>query len=355
MGGTGTNDNGDEYIVNGLGFETSQRIVYETITDYLKEHSTFEEFRNSTIEATISIYDEYSNEHIQVMNAWYAVGIGNQYEIKITGNYGVCDDDTYSMNFLAPATSIIWSVDSFTNVMSQKRPKLTIVSGQNTKTITVERTPTGLADTNGNSYYYNGEATLTATITSNNTTYKRQKILFVNTPLPDIQYTTRQVSNVSMNKIYKFYVNNVATDHLNWRIEANGNVYTATGQNYIEISLPTMRTYDVVVSVRDNGGCSDSNYKTRTLKGTSIVSPILSHENPVNTNSTFYLKKETDEYDDSATYNIEIWNDYGLIRSVKYDDAPEFMISTNGLLPGVYFMRIYRNEEFLCSQKLIVK
>lgn len=54
-------------------------------------------------------------------------------------------------------------------------------------------------------------------------------------------------NSLSMNKIYKFYINNVATDHLNWRIEANGSVYTATGQNYIEISLPTMRTYDVVV------------------------------------------------------------------------------------------------------------
>ena len=62
-----------------------------------------------------------------------------------------------------------------------------------------------------------------------------------------------------------------------------------------------------------------------------------------------------DEYDDSATYNREIWNDYGLVRSEKYDDAPEFMVSTDGLIPGVYFMRIYRNGEFLETQKLIVK
>ena len=34
---------------------------------------------------------------------------------------------------------------------------------------------------------------------------------------------------------------------------------------------------------------------------------------------------------------------------------PEFMISTDGLIPGVYFMRIYRNGEFLETQKLIVK
>ena len=158
-----------------------------------------------------------------------------------------------------------------------------------------------------------------------------------------------------MNKIYKFYVNNVATDHLNWRIDAGGNIYTATGQNYIEISLPMTRLYDVVVSVTDNGGCSESNYKTYTLKGITIVRPTLSHENPVNTNSTFYLKKETVEPNDNAIYQIEIWNDYGLIRSEKYEDATEFMVSTDGLIPGVYFMRIYRNGEFLETQKLIIK
>lgn len=101
--------------------------------------------------------------------------------------------------------------------------------------------------------------------------------------------------------------------------------------------------------------CSSTNYKTKTLKGTSIVAPILSHENPVSTNSVFYLKKTTDEPDEGAIYNIEIWNDYGLIRSERYDDASEFMVSTDGLVSGMYFMRIYRNGELLDTQKLIVK
>ena len=355
MGGSGTNDNGDEYIVHGLGFETSQRIVYETINNFLEENLTFAKFRASTLDATSSIYDLYSNEYIQVMNAWHAVGVGEPYEIKIIGKSNVCDGGVYSMNFWDPATSITWTVDNFTDAFNQQRPKLTIVSGQNTGSIIVERTSTGLAYQNGEYVYYNGPVTLTATISNGNETYTRQKPLFVNTPLPDIKYSTRQVSNVSMNKIYKFYVDNVASTHLNWRIEANGNIHTATGQNYIEISLPTVRQYDVVVSVRDDGGCSESNYKTRTLKGTSIVAPILAHENPVSTNSVFYLKKTTDELDEGVVFNIEIWNEYGLVRSERYTDALEFMVSTDGLMPGIYFMRIYRNGELLDTQKLIVK
>ena len=357
MGGSGINDNQEYYKVKGLGFSISQKIIFQTLVTRIEKNSNFTQFRESTLIATLILYGNSSNEYKQVMNAWHAVGVGGPYieEGNIVGDFGVCDNGVYSLNNLHPAASITWSVDSFTNVMNQKRPKLTIVSGQNTESIIVKRTQTGLADTNGNYYYHNGPVTLTATISYGNETHTIQKSLFVNTPLPDIQYTTRQVSNASMNYIYKFYVNNVATNYLNWRIEANGSVYTATGQNYIEISLPTVRFYDVVVSVTDNGGCSEANYKTRTLKGVTIVSPILSHENPVTPNSVFYLKKETDEPDEGAVYNIEIWNEYGLIRSEEYDDAPEFMVSTEGLIPGVYFMRIYRNGEFLNTQKLVVK
>ena len=353
-GGSGINDNNESYNIQSIGFQKAQRIVYNALIDHLCRSSNFEDARYATLAAAINIYGENSNEYKQVANAWHAVGVGAPYIGNIIGESNICDDKTYSMSYLHPAVSITWSVDSFTNIMSQKRPKLTIVSGQNTQTITVERTLTGLANTDGTYYYYNGPVTLTATISYGNEIHTIQKLLFVNTPLPDIQYTTTQGST-GTNKTYKFYINSVASDYLNWRIEANGNIYTATTQNYIEIILPLIRLYDVLVSVTDNGGCPESNYKTFTLKGVYIPTPTLSHENPVNTNSTFYLKKETDEPNDGAIYQIEIWNDYGLIRSEKYEDATEFMVSTDGLIPGVYFMRIYRNGEFLETQKLIVK
>ncbi len=355
QGGSGINDNNESYNIQSIGFQKAQHIVYDALTEHLDEESDFADAREATILATTDLYGENSNEHKQVANAWHAVGVGAPYVGNILGDYGVCDNGAYNMSYFHSATSITWSVDSFTNAMNQQRPKLNIESGQNTGSITIERALTGLAHQDGTLYYYNGPVTLTATVSYGNETYIREKTLFVNTPLPDIQYTTRQVSNVSMNKIYKFYVDNVATNYLNWRIEANGNVYTASAQNYIEISLPTTRQYDVIVSVTDNGGCSDSNYKTRTLNGVSIVTPILSHENPVTSNSVFYLKKTTDEPNEGAIYNIEIWNEYGLVRSERYEDSPEFMVSTEGLMSGVYFIQIYRNGEFLGTQKLIVK
>lgn len=355
MGGSGTNDNQEQYEVNGLGFSVSQRIVYQTLVAHLEKNSNFAQFRISTLDATAQLYGETSNAYKQVMNAWHAVGVGQPYMgAGIAGDFGVCDGGEYSI-YKHPAVSITWSVDNFTNTFNQQRPKLTIISGQNTESIIVERTPTGLAHQDGTIYYYNGPVQLTATLTYGNTVITKQKSLFSNNPLPEIQYTTTQGSGLPVNKTYKFYVNGVATNHLRWSIEANGNTYTAIAQDFIEISLPTMRTYDVVVSVSDHGNCFSSNYKTKTLNGVTIVVPVLSHENPVTTNSIFYLKKATDETDINAVYNIEIWNEYGLIRSEKYDDAPEFMVSTDSLIPGMYFIRIYRNGELLDTQKLIVK
>ncbi len=355
MGGSGTNDNQEQYEVDGLGFSVSQRIVYQTLTSHLEKNSTFAQFRTSTLDATVQLYGETSNAYKQVMNAWHAVGVGQPYMgAGIVGDFGVCDGGVYSI-YKHPAVSITWSVDNFTNTFNQQRPKLTIISGQNTESIIVERTPTGLAHQDGTIYYYNGPVQLTATLTYGNTVITKQKSLFSNNPLPEIQYTTTQGSGISVNKTYKFYVNGVATNHLRWSIKANGNTYTAIAQDFIEISLPTMRSYDVVVSVSDHGNCSSSNYKTKTLNGVTIVAPVLSHENPVTTNSIFYVKKATDETDINAVYNIEIWNEYGLVRSERYEDVDEFMVSTDGFVPGVYFMRIYRNGELLNIQKLIVK
>lgn len=354
-GGTGINDNDESYNIQGIGFQKAQHIVYDALMEHLDEESDFADAREATILATTDLYGENSNEHKQVANAWHAVGVGAPYIGNIIGEYGVCDNGVYSMSYFHPATSITWSIDKFTNGLNEQKPKLTIVSGQNTGSIVVKRASTGLAHQDGTLYYYNGPVALTVAISYGNQTYTKQKLLFVNTPLPDIQYTTRKESNLSNNKIYKFYVNNVATNYLNWRIEANGNVYTTTEQNFIEISLPTIRRYNVVVSVTDNGGCASSNYKTLTLNGTLIATPILSHENPVTSNSVFHLKKTTNELDENTIYNIEIWNEYGLVRSERYDDAPEFILSTDRLLPGVYFLRVYKNDEFLSTQKLIVK
>lgn len=355
-GGAGTNDNNESYNIQGIGFQKAQHIIYDALMEHLDAESDFADTRQATINATIDLYGEHSNEHKQVENAWHAVGVGAPYIGQIMGEYGVCENGIYYMSYLHPATSITWSVDKFTNAFHNLQPKINITSGQNTNTITVEKVPTGLVAPSGEIYFYNGNVTLTATISYKNNTYTRQKNLFTNTPLPTINYTITQGSSFSTTNEYKFYVNNVAASHLNWRVEFGNNIYTATSQNNIVVNLPKIIRQDIIVSVIDNGGCSSTNYQTLTLKGIIIPpSPIFSHENPITPNSTLLIKKEFEEIDNDVIYRIEIWDENTLVISENYVNTSEFIISTENLISGVYFIRIYRNGEFLDTQKLIVK
>lgn len=75
-GGSGTNDIGNAYTVQGLGLTKADQIIYRTNTTYLAPNSKYADWRIACINAATDLYGANSNEVIQVKNAWYAVGIG---------------------------------------------------------------------------------------------------------------------------------------------------------------------------------------------------------------------------------------------------------------------------------------
>ncbi len=75
-GGSGTNDIGNAYSVQGLGLSKADQIIYRTNTTYLSPNSKYADWREACINAATDLYGANSNEVIQVKNAWYAVGIG---------------------------------------------------------------------------------------------------------------------------------------------------------------------------------------------------------------------------------------------------------------------------------------
>lgn len=88
-GGSGTNDNGDSYNVNSIGLNSASLIAYRTLSVYLTPSSNFQDARNYSIQSAIDLFGVYSNEHAAVEDAWYAVGIGEQYN----GDVYVPDDN----------------------------------------------------------------------------------------------------------------------------------------------------------------------------------------------------------------------------------------------------------------------
>ncbi|NOQ71835.1 MAG: T9SS type A sorting domain-containing protein [Crocinitomix sp.] len=80
QGGSGTNDNSDDYNVTSIGIDIAARIAYATMVSINLEGAQYSDARQGSIAIARVLYGECSNEHYQTTNAWYAVGVGEESE-----------------------------------------------------------------------------------------------------------------------------------------------------------------------------------------------------------------------------------------------------------------------------------
>lgn len=97
-GGTGTNDNNDAYTVNSIDIDNAAEIAYWTLTNQLTNGSQFEDARALSLESAIQLFGECSNEHIQVANAWFAVGVGEPSECEGLNVNAVVFNKSFEVN-----------------------------------------------------------------------------------------------------------------------------------------------------------------------------------------------------------------------------------------------------------------
>ncbi len=74
-GGSGTNDNGLEYIVEGIGYDHARDIAWSAMMNYLDSDDGYITARNAWIQAAIDLFGSCSQEVISVGQAWQAVGV----------------------------------------------------------------------------------------------------------------------------------------------------------------------------------------------------------------------------------------------------------------------------------------
>ncbi len=131
VGGSGTNDIGNDFTVNAIGMEKAAAVAYRNLSVYLNSTSTFEEARIGAIQSAIDLYGENSQEEIEVTNAWHAVGVGNKFltpnsikslvlvdansnedilELKDGVEINLLDLSTNLLNIRADVTSLVESV-----------------------------------------------------------------------------------------------------------------------------------------------------------------------------------------------------------------------------------------------------
>ena len=82
-GGSGTNDNNNNYCVKGIGRDKAAKITYRSLTTYLSSGSDYNAARYYSIQSAIDLYGANSNEVAQTTEAWYAVGVGPKYNGQI--------------------------------------------------------------------------------------------------------------------------------------------------------------------------------------------------------------------------------------------------------------------------------
>jgi len=76
-GGIGTNDIGNNFNVTGIGHADAAQIAYRNLNFYLTPSSTYLDARFGALAAAEDIFGPCSVQANQVLNAWYAVGVGN--------------------------------------------------------------------------------------------------------------------------------------------------------------------------------------------------------------------------------------------------------------------------------------
>lgn len=115
-GGNGTNDYSHSYNVSGIGMNKALDISYRNLLFYLAPNATFEDARNGSIQAAIDLYGRGSQEHQSVVNAWYAVGVGDKYQevdcksVPYTESFAASQGDFSVVNLTLPSGfTSIWN------------------------------------------------------------------------------------------------------------------------------------------------------------------------------------------------------------------------------------------------------
>jgi len=107
QGGSGTNDNGVDFNVSGLGIPTGRAIAFNAMLYYADSDPTYEDIRESFLFSAIATYGSCSNEAIVVGEAWHAVGVGVNNSVYTTAACG-----TYGATFLpqnVDAINTVWN------------------------------------------------------------------------------------------------------------------------------------------------------------------------------------------------------------------------------------------------------
>ncbi|MFN3939618.1 MAG: M4 family metallopeptidase, partial [Chitinophagales bacterium] len=125
-GGSGVNDHGVEYLVEGIGYNQAKEIAWGAMMNYLNASDGYITARNAWILSAIDLYGSCSQQVISVGQAWQAVGVtqytsfdlasmcGTYYlPITIDATYGIENSNLLFGSFYSDCSA---TVNAYTSV-----------------------------------------------------------------------------------------------------------------------------------------------------------------------------------------------------------------------------------------------
>lgn len=115
VGGSGVNDLGNAYTVQGIGIESAEEIAYRNLTVYLTPTSEYYDARFYSIMSAIDLFGSCSPEVEATTQAWYAVGVGTPYQPSVTASFVapvslLCTPGSVTFyNFSSNANNFLWN------------------------------------------------------------------------------------------------------------------------------------------------------------------------------------------------------------------------------------------------------
>ncbi|SKB87909.1 Por secretion system C-terminal sorting domain-containing protein [Soonwooa buanensis] len=380
VGGAGTNDIGNSFNVTGIGIQKAAAIAYRTNTSYLGASSTYADARTYSIKSAEDLYGVGSNEANQVMNAFYAVGIGsaagsggtttctapstitsaNITQTTATVNWSAVSGSTgYSFEY-KPTSSSTWTTNSTTTTTQN----LTSLTASTTYDIRVKNNCSITSSSN----YTTGQFTTAASTgscaqayESNNTTATATPITALSTDYNaaiqvsgDIDWykitfttggqATIKLSNLTHDIDLRLYNSNgtsILKSSLNAGTTAEKIQYNfAAGTYYIKVYPYSGYNANSCYSLRVEPGYTVNNINSQNQNSELTNDDIKLYPNPVVDNFTLNIPAKLRKDTTANIYDVA----GNLKMSVKLTSDDQ-NINVARLQQGVYIVKIDNSEE----------
>lgn len=330
IGGSGTNDIGNYYSVNGIGMDKAESLIVRAVfNNYLDQISTYPDLRSAMINAAKVLFCDNSKEVQAVTNAWYAVGVGASYNSSVTSISGVdriCSYQPYTIvNQPSGITSTSWS-------------------SSNASALSVNSSGTATRLNN-----YNGLVNLYATLLGDSScTTTTSKEVWVGAPI--ISYISGNQHPAAAQMDENYYAdpfNALAEASYSWQVSPSYFTLWSSG-NEARISFPYDGDYWVTANAQNSCGTSNDVQlfvAVGVYEENSIVPnpaddyfTITVADSKALQSSSLLKAKTAIKLSSNASYTVSIINSMGMCVYTTKRNGTSFSIPTSNLKNGSYIV-----------------